>query len=94
MDTATKLQLLDQLAARLGVEVRYEPMKEDRGSAAGGLCRLRGRTIIIVDSKAPQAEQVGVLLDALSELDTDSVFVPPLIREALAKRRDDLSTHR
>ena len=89
MDTATKLLLLEQLAARLGVEVRYEPMSQDRAAVAGGLCRLRGRTMVIVDAKAPLAEQVGVLLDALSELDTDTVFVPPLIRRALARRRED-----
>jgi hypothetical protein len=87
MDVDSTLRLLEQLAERLGVEVRYEAMGESRGVSAGGLCRLRDRAVLLVDAGAPPAEQVGVLLDALCELDTESVFVPPAIRRELARRR-------
>jgi hypothetical protein len=87
-DLDAKQQLLEQLAGRLGIEVRYEPMGERRGATpAGGLCRLMSRRVILVDAGAPQAEQVGVLLDALCQLDAEDVFVPPAIRRELARRR-------
>lgn len=86
-DVGSKRRLLEQLAERLGIEVRYEPMGEWRGASAGGLCRLHGRAVILVDAGAPPAEQVGVLLDALCQLDTESIFVPPAIRRELDRRR-------
>ncbi len=86
-DLEAKQRLLEQLAERLGIEVFYEPMGEGWGSSSGGLCRLRSRQMIIIDTNAPRAEQVGVLLDALCHLNTESFFVPPAIRRELIRRR-------
>ena len=46
-----------EFAARLGVPVRYETM--ERGTSRGGLCRLRGQAIIVVDEKLGPRERVG-----------------------------------
>ena len=81
--------LLEELAERLGVDVRYEPLGAgDQWSSVGGLCTLRSRQIILVDSRAPITEQVGVLLDSLAQLDIETIYVPPAVREALSRRRD------
>jgi hypothetical protein len=62
-------------------------MGEHRGTSAGGVCRLRERRMILIDAGAPQAEQVGVLLDTLCREDLDDMYVPPAIRLELSRRR-------
>ena len=86
MDIGQVQPLLERLIGNLGVEVRYEPMEDRPGATAGGLCRLRARRMVLVDAGAPPVEQVGVLLDALSQLDLEAMFVPPLVRRLLARR--------
>jgi hypothetical protein len=79
--------MLERLIGNLGVEVRYESMTERPGASAGGLCRLRTQRLVLIDAGAPAVEQVGVLLDALGQLDLEAMFVPPLVRLLLARRR-------
>lgn len=68
VDLAAKQRLLEDLARRLGIDVRYEPLAESaRWSSKGGLCRIRSHYVILVHARATQAEQVGVLLDALAQ---------------------------
>ncbi len=45
------VQAFEALAARLGIPVRYETMDRavTQGRSSGGLCRLRGQPIILVD---------------------------------------------
>lgn len=69
--------------------MRLESLDLDGSSSAGGLCRLRDRLVLIVDRRAPPAEQAGVLLDALATLDLGSVFVPPAIRRKLERRKGE-----
>ena len=40
-----------------------------------------------MDRKTPPAERAATLIDALTGFDTDTVFLPPKIRETLAARR-------
>jgi hypothetical protein len=42
-----------------------------------------------MDRKMPPAERVAMLIDALAGFDTDSVFLPPQIRDALAAKRSE-----
>jgi hypothetical protein len=79
-------ETLEQAAAHLGVQVRYETMTGDV-AGAGGLCKLRGKWCVIIDRKAPPADRAATLTEALAQLDTDSVFLPPEIRDALAAAR-------
>lgn len=85
-DLIAKRTLLEDLARRLGIAVRYEALGS-RGSSVGGLCRLQARQVIIVDARAPIAEQVGVLLDVLAGQDLEAIFVPPAIRADLERRQ-------
>src|SRR4051812_19857907 len=79
-------EALEQAAAQLGVKVRYETMTGD-SSGAGGLCKIRGEWTVIMDRKSPPSDRAGLLIDALATFDTDTVYLPPQIREALADRR-------
>jgi hypothetical protein len=79
-------ETLEQAAAQLGVRVRYETMTGDT-AGGGGLCKVKGQWCVIVDRKTPPAERAALLIDALAGFDTDQVFLPPQLREALAAKR-------
>jgi len=82
------VEALEQAASQLGVQVRYETMTGD-ASGSGGLCKIRGNWCVIMDRKTPPAERAATLIDALTGFDTDSVFLPPKLRETLAARRTE-----
>lgn len=79
-------EALEQAAVQVGVRVRYETMTGD-SAGAGGLCKIRGEWTVIMDRKSPPSDRVAMLVEALSQFDVDAVFLPPEIRQVLAKRR-------
>jgi hypothetical protein len=79
---------LEQAAAQLGVQVRYDTMTGD-SAGGGGLCKVKGAWCVIIDRKTPPAERAAMLIDALAGFDTDSVFLPPQVREAIAAKRGE-----
>ena len=87
--------LLDALldfAARLPLEVRREPFSH-RSTVAGGLCRLRGREVILLDAAAPAVEQAVALAEALA-LKLEARPLPacvPVVKEALQAAQARLS---
>jgi len=81
-------ETLEQAAAQLGVQVRYDTMTGD-AAGGGGLCKVKGVWCVIMDRKTPPADRAAMLLDALVGFDTDALFLPPKVREALAARRTE-----
>lgn len=83
-------QHLEELLRRLGVPVRPEVFDAHLFgdlSSKGGLCRLRGRSVVLVDAAAPLVERLAVLASAAATLDTESVFVLPAVREVIEAHR-------
>lgn len=78
MDHETMLHHLEELAGRLGIEVRYE-------SAAGrvGLCVLRGARIAVIDSNLRVADRVAALASVLAGEELNGVYLPPAVRDRL-----------
>ncbi len=74
------VRALSAVAAQAGVEVRIEPFALAL-SGKGGLCRIDGRLVILVDAKLGILEQAGVIGEALGEVDLAGIVVP---REAAA----------
>ena len=79
-------ETLEQAAAQLGIRVRYETMTGDT-AGGGGLCKVKGEWCVIVDRKTPSAERAALLIEALAGFDTDGVFLPPQLRDAIATKR-------
>jgi hypothetical protein len=79
-------ETLEQAAAHLGIAVRYETMTGDT-AGGGGLCKVKGAWCVIIDRKTPPAERAALLIEALAGFDTDGVFLPPQLREAVAAKR-------
>jgi len=81
-------ETLEQAAAHLGIQVRYDTMTGD-AAGGGGLCKVKGAWCVIMDRKTPPAERAAMLIEALAGFDTDAVFLPPQIREAIAAKRTE-----
>src|SRR5262252_2268140 len=79
-------EALEQVATQVGVRVRYETMT-GAAAGAGGLCKLKGQWTVIIDRRTPAADRAAMLIEALAEFDTDALFLPPRVREALQSRR-------
>jgi len=82
MDDHTALILLEELADRLGIPIRHEPIADDL-TGPGGLCRIGGRFNLIIDSKATEREKVRIMTEALRRFDLNTIYVKPALRELL-----------
>ena len=85
MDEAALLSLLEDLASGLGIEVRQESMDSEAGFSSGGLCRIRGKSVIIVNQKAALQDKIKILARALNRMDLGQVYMKPALREFLEK---------
>ena len=74
------LELLETVAARLGVKVSYEAMQ---AGSNGGLCRVKGEYRLIVDKKAPVSERVATMAHSLAPLDWAGPDLPARVQARL-----------
>jgi hypothetical protein len=82
-------QLLDELthaANRLGVEVRTEPF-ETPATMGGGLCVVRGESLVLIDQRAPLPDRLRALARALVQLRSETVYMAPEARELIEALR-------
>ena len=85
MNDTALLQLLTDLAQRLGFEIRTSPLtpKDQELTVRSGSCILRGRRLILLDRGAPAREKCTALIAALRNQDLSGIFVPPAVRQLL-----------
>jgi len=78
--------MLEEALDRLDVAIRVETMPEET-YLSGGLCIVNGKYSVIISTRANVAERIDVLLDALRQLDTESIWLPPAIRERISNKK-------
>ena len=78
MDDVLALAELERLARTAGIEVRREALP-----VAGGLCRLRGKWTLLLDSTLSVGDQMELLVEALRQFDLTGVYVRPAVRQLL-----------
>ncbi|MBN2282544.1 MAG: hypothetical protein JXO48_01500 [Deltaproteobacteria bacterium] len=83
MDERVTLSLLEALAEQLDIQVRYDRLTGDEPLPGGGLCRVKGAYVIIIDRKATTGEKIMILAEALRHFDLETVYVRPALRELL-----------
>ena len=86
LEEETLLVQLEELAQALDVEVRYEPMRREGPTFPGGLCRLKGEYVLIIDSKATTGDKIQALAKAANRFDLSQVYLRPGVREFLDKQ--------
>jgi len=74
---------LEELADKLEISVRDENINIEESSTNGGLCRVDGKYILILHSRATVKEKIQVMIKALQQFDTSDIYVKPAIRELL-----------
>ena len=79
-------EALEQVAVQVGVRVRYETMTGET-AGAGGLCKIKGQWTVMIDRRTPTADRAAMLLDALAGFNTDGLYLPPQVRDALQSKR-------
>ncbi|MGC9314811.1 MAG: hypothetical protein ACP5G4_04175 [bacterium] len=75
------LQALEELAEKIGIEIRYEKM----GTISGGLCRIHDGTVILINKTLSDSSKIELLS---AELATESekleeIFILPEVRDRL-----------
>ena len=85
MDERLVTDLLEEILEGFGVKIRYEAIKHDEDSVyvAGGLCLLKGKYVLIVNSSASTREKITTLATALKHFDLDKIYIRPAVRELL-----------
>lgn len=86
--------MLEEVAHRLGLEIRYDRFERDalgitaRGGTRGGLCRIRGRHVILMEAGMQAPDRVAVLARALAHFDLESIYVAPIVRTTIRAYAD------
>ncbi len=83
MTDETILGELEAIADKLQIEIRYEPL-----DSRGGLCKVRGETLIIVNESLPVEEKVKVIAGELSNFNTTGIYMLPKVREIIGDSTD------
>ena len=81
------IEQLEELAKAFGIQIRTEAIKQDEDlvRVVGGLCKLKGEYVLIINSKATKADRIWTLATALKHFDVESIYLRPVIRELLDK---------
>jgi hypothetical protein len=85
VDEHIALDQLEALAYNLGIEIRYEKIPQDDVTIAGGRYRLKGKNVVVIDSRATTKDRIRILVQALKPFDLADVYIRPALRELLEK---------
>ena len=79
------VDLLEELAESLGLEISHEPIRldEELGTRPGGFCLFKGRRLIIVNPHASVREKIRILSEGVKHCDLERVYIRPILRELL-----------
>jgi hypothetical protein len=83
MNDEVILSYLEELAEKLDILVRDENINIEESSSSGGLCRIEGKQVFILNSKATVKEKIQVMIAALHQFDLTQMYIKPVIRELL-----------
>ncbi|MFH1112686.1 MAG: hypothetical protein V1792_02080 [Pseudomonadota bacterium] len=83
MNELSLLEHLEQIASRLGVELRYENLGQSGIRSDGGYCKVAGKPLILLNRKDSRQRKIRVLCKSLNRLDLQGIFIPPAVRRAI-----------
>lgn len=86
MTESTILTHLEEIAARLGVQLRYDDLGRNGIRTEGGLCRVLGQPVIFLNRRDSTRRTILVLARSLRKLDLEGVFIPPAVRKIIESK--------
>ena len=90
LDDGVLLNQLEELAGKLGIEIRYGNIGGEESRRTGGLCRFNGKYLLIMHSRMTGKEKIGVIIKTLKGFETGDVYVIPVIRDLLDKTSEKI----
>lgn len=87
MKTAQIVKELEGIVEQLGLRVRRE-----KGNFRGGPCVRNDEPFLMLNRRHPPEVHLAILAQALRDMDVDSVYLRPVVRQALedAWSRNDI----
>jgi hypothetical protein len=85
------LTQLEELTETLGVKTRYDKINKEGSFFSGGLCKVKGQDMIIINSKSAIEDKIEILATALRSFDLSQVFIKPALREFLGQPSAEMS---
>jgi hypothetical protein len=83
MNETLLLEHLEQIANRLGVDLRYENLGIGGIRSDGGYCRVSGKPMILINRKDSRRKKIMILAKSLKRLNLEGIFIPPAVRKIL-----------
>ncbi len=80
MEENRLLQELEEIAEKLSISVQYDDLMGMDIRVKGGLCKLRGKNVIIMDRRTLPRERIDLLARALRQFDLSSISMKPYVR--------------
>jgi hypothetical protein len=88
LDDGVLINQLEELAGKLGIEIRYGNIPGEESHRMGGLCRVNGKYVLIMHSRLTVKEKIGVITKTLKGFEMDDLYVIPVIRELIDKSKE------
>lgn len=82
MKPAALLRELLAVAESVGVQVRL-----DKGRFQGGMCKVEGRELLVLNQGHPPEVNAMLLAERLARLPLDAVYLKPTVRAAIDAQR-------
>ena len=78
-------QDLKELAEKLDVTVSEQNLRSTGIKVKSGICKVKGKNILIVDKKLSLKDKNEMLADCLNKLPHENIFIVPALRDFLDK---------
>ncbi len=89
MEDQKHIAQLEELAERLGITIRHESMRSEGSTHAGGLCRIHGQEVLLLNKKATPMEKRHLLVEVLKRYDLSGIYLLPSLRKLLDRQGDE-----
>ena len=83
MNPQSILQSFENLIQNLSIDLRYE-----KGDFAGGLCRMPGKRVLIINHKLPIENKIKLIASELRLLDLNHIYIRPALRKIIDGEQD------
>jgi len=82
-DNDVILQRMEEAARKAGIDLRYENLADDDINIGSGLCHIYSQPSLIIDKRLDSRGKLLIIAKELSGIDTDSIYLQPLVRELI-----------
>jgi hypothetical protein len=83
MNELTLLGHLENIAERLGIELRYENLGISGIRSEGGYCRVADKQMILINRKDSPRRKINILAKSLNKVNLEGIFIPPGVRRII-----------